>query len=146
MEVGLVSCTKSKRETAAPPRDLYAPSAYFRKARAYCEAEHDAWYILSAKHHLLHPDDSAIGPYDETLTTAGVDQRREWSRTVHTQLEAEGLLSEDTVLVVHAGEAYVDTLLPLLPEHVTIRRPTEGLAFGETLAWYHDNLPASATD
>jgi len=53
MEVGLISCTKSKREEATKPRDLYLESAFFTKARQYVEANHDAWYILSAKHHLL---------------------------------------------------------------------------------------------
>jgi len=29
MEVGLVSCTKSKREEAAKPKDLYLEAAFF---------------------------------------------------------------------------------------------------------------------
>jgi len=32
MEIGLVSCTKSKREQAAKPADLYMESAFFRRA------------------------------------------------------------------------------------------------------------------
>ena len=48
-QIGLVSCTKSKRGEPALPRDLHEPSALFRKARAYCEQHHDAWYVLSAK-------------------------------------------------------------------------------------------------
>jgi hypothetical protein len=62
MEIGLVSCTKSKREHAAPPQDLYDESAFFRKARQYARANHDDWYILSAKHGLLEPDGEPIEP------------------------------------------------------------------------------------
>jgi hypothetical protein len=35
MEIGLVSCTKSKSEQAARPAELYMESALFRKARKY---------------------------------------------------------------------------------------------------------------
>ncbi|MFB9570731.1 DUF6884 domain-containing protein, partial [Saccharopolyspora hordei] len=67
-DIGLVSCTKSKREYATKPANLYLESAFFRKARKYAEANHDSWYILSAKYHLLNPDGPTIEPYDETLS------------------------------------------------------------------------------
>ena len=59
-EIGLISCTKSKRDEPAPPRDLYEPSTLFQKAREYCENTYDEWYILSAKHGLLDPDGPPI--------------------------------------------------------------------------------------
>ncbi len=37
MEIGLVSCTKAKQDSAATPRELYEPSALFRKSRDYAE-------------------------------------------------------------------------------------------------------------
>lgn len=137
MEIGLISCTKSKRTESTPPRDLYDPSAYFRKARSYAETHHDDWYILSAKYGLLDPDGPAIEPYDETLTQASVSQRREWSTQVLSQLDETDLLTSNTTFVIHAGKAYYGELLPLLTGHpVDIKIPTEGLMFGETLAWY----------
>lgn len=141
MEIGLVSCTKSKREESTAPRDLYDPSAYFRKARSYAETHHGDWYILSAKHGLLDPDGPAIDPYDETLTQAPVGQRREWAAQVLSQLDETGLLTSQTTFVIHAGKAYYEELLPLLMEHpVDIEIPTEGLMFGGTLAWYNAHL------
>lgn len=133
MDVGLVNCTKSKRESAAPPREPHEPSAYFRKARAYCERTHDELYILSANHHLLNPDCPPIAPYDETLTTAGVQQLREWIRTVRDQLERKGLLEDERTLVVHVGKDYYTELLPLLPDDIEVAIPTEGLTFGDTV-------------
>lgn len=139
MQVGLVSCTKTKRETSASPRDLYDVSALFRKARSYCERHHDTWYILSTKYGLLDPDGSAIDPYDETLTDATDDERRRWVDRVAEQLDDEGLLTEDIVLVIHAGKAYYEQLLPLVESKVSnVHIPTEGLAIGETLAWYNE--------
>lgn len=141
MEIGLVSCTKSKREQATKPRDLYTPSAFFSRAREYTERNHDSWYILSAKHHLLRPDGPPIEPYDDTLNGAPVDRKREWAQTVYDQLQEEGLLSDGNQLVFHAGRDYYDELLPLLADAaVDIETPTDGLRYGETLAWYNDHL------
>lgn len=140
MEIGLVSCTKSKLDHPATPGDLYTESPYFRKARTYAKCEHDTWYVLSAKHHLLEPDGPEIEPYDQSLVGASVDERRAWSEVVLEQLEDEGLFQPGMTLVIHAGTAYYSELLPLLPEGVTVEIPTQGLQFGETLAWYAEQL------
>ena len=141
MEIGLVSCTKSKRDSAAQPRDLYDESPLFRKERTYVEANHDDWYILSAKHHLLDPTGPKIEPYDETLTGAPVARRREWALAVRDELEAEGLLEEDTTLVFHTGKDYYGELLPLLEESpMEVKLPTEGLQIGEKLSWYNERI------
>ena len=47
--VALVSCVKSKLRKAAPARDLYSRSPWFRTARKI-EANSVRWFILSAKH------------------------------------------------------------------------------------------------
>lgn len=141
MEIGLVSCTKSKRESPAKPAELYMDSAFFRKAREYVEANHDTWFVLSAKHHLLDPDGPPIEPYDETLSGASVDKKREWSRTIYDQLQEEGLLAEGNRLVFHAGRDYYDELLPLLEAApVQVETPTDGLQYGKTLAWYNERI------
>ena len=141
MEVGLVSCTKSKREEAAKPKDLYLESAFFRKARQYVEANHDAWYILSAKHYLLDPNGEPIEQYDETLSGASVGTKRAWAETVFKQLRADGLLGDENRLVFHAGQNYHEELTPLLSETgVEFTVPTDELQFGETLAWYNNRI------
>jgi hypothetical protein len=141
MEIGLISCTKSKREQAAKPAELYMESAFFRKAREYVEANHDSSYILSAKHHLLDPDGPPIEPYNETLSGASADTKREWSRTIYDQLQREGLLADGNRLVFHAGRDYYDELLPLLDDTpVQTETPTDGLQFGETLSWYNERI------
>lgn len=139
VEIGLVSCTKSKRDSAVPPRELYQPSALFRKASTHAERNHDDWYILSAKHGLLAPDGPAIEPYDETLTDATVAERETWAKRVETQLRDADLLRDDVTLVFHAGRKYTEPLTEDITDAVAdIRIPTEGLPFGKTLAWYNE--------
>jgi len=141
MEIGLVNCTKSKREQAAMPDELYMESAFFRKAREYVEANHDSWYILSAKHHLLDLDERPIEPYNETLSGSSVDTKREWSRTIYDQLQRAGLLADGNRLVFHAGRDYYDELLPLLDDiPVQTETPTDGVQFGETLSWFNERI------
>jgi hypothetical protein len=139
-EIGLVSCVKTKRDEPATPKSLYI-SSYFEKMRAYAEEHHDDWWILSAKHGLLNPDGEPIEPYDETLSGARVAEKREWAKRVAQELDEEGLLSEEVTLVIHAGKDYYEELLPLIEdEDVTVEIPTEGLAFGETQAWYKKRI------
>jgi hypothetical protein len=126
MEIGLVSCTKTKRDEPAPPEDLYEPSALFRKVRAYCRATHDEWYVLSAKHGLLEPEGPQIEPYDETLTTAPVQERREWASEVADDLDAAGLLTSNTSLVIHAGKALRGTAAPSCRETSRSRTADRG--------------------
>lgn len=136
-----MSCTKSKREHSTKPAELYMESAFFRKAREYAERNHDSWYILSAKHHLLDPYGPEIEPYDETLSGAPIDKRRDWARTVKEQLQQEGLLEDQNRLVFHAGRDYYDELLPILDEaDIEAETPTDGLPYGKTLAWYNKQL------
>jgi hypothetical protein len=111
MEIGLVSCTKSKREHAAPPEDLYDESAFFTKSRQYTQANHDNWYILSAKHGLLKPAGEPIEPYNDTLSGASVQRKRDWSETVYTQLEKCGLLTDGTQFVFHTGRDYYEEFM-----------------------------------
>lgn len=137
MEIGLVSCTNSKRDVTSRPKKLYMESSLFKKSRRYCEKHHDEWYILSAKHGLLEPDGPPIEPYDETLTTVSADEKRQWGRRVAKQLRSRGLVSE--TLVFHSGKDYYKPVLGAL-EEPEYELPTEGLAMGETLRWYNQQF------
>lgn len=112
-------------------------SVLFEKARRYCEQYHDDWYILSAKHGLLEPDGPEIEPYDVTLSNFSAEERRKWGTEVATELRQRNLTNQR--LVVHAGKDYYEPLLDALGD-VEHEIPTEGLRYGETLAWYNDQL------
>lgn len=140
-EVGLVSCVKSKRDAPAMPAELYT-SPYFEKMQTYVEREHDDWRILSAKHGVLNPYGEPIKPYDDTLSGAPVARRREWADRIATELDRAGFLTADTCLVLHAGKAYSEELVPLLRESAVkdIKTPLDGLQIGKRLSWYNERL------
>ena len=82
--VALVSCVKQKRDSAAPACDLYL-SQLFRSLRHYAETHADAWYILSAEHGVLRPD-QVVEPYERTLNTMPKRERVAWAERVQQQL------------------------------------------------------------
>ena len=132
IELYLVSCVKTKSPEPAPAKDLYT-SAWFRKARAYVEKTARPWRILSAQYGLVHPE-RVIRPYEQTLKTMPVGERRAWAETVLVELEAS-LADVDTVIFL-AGQAYREFLAPALRDRgLTVHVPMAGLSQGRQLSW-----------
>jgi len=131
----LVACCSKKMSWAAPARDIYL-SPLFRKSRRYAEQHGDGWFILSAKHGLLHPAD-IIEPYDETLNHKGVGARRNWTTMVAGQLHPH----RERQLVVLAGGLYCEWTSGFL-----VHRPMRGLGIWAQMGWLnrHTTLPDPA--
>ena len=134
--VGLVGCVKGKLDYAAPAQDLYT-SPLFRGRRRYVERTCDRWYVLSALHGLLRPD-QPVAPYDTTLNDASRSERRRWSRLVLGQLDQDLGSVDRTVFEVHAGSNYVDfgLIQGLRERGASVELPVAGLRMGEQLAFY----------
>lgn len=134
--IGLVGCVKQKQRHGAPARELYT-SALFRGRREAVEDTCDRWFVLSALHGLVDPDET-LEPYDKTLTAAPRSERRAWSARVLEELDERcGNLAGCTV-ELHAGAAYCDFGLVegLEARGATVQLPTEGLRMGEQLRYY----------
>ena len=130
--VCFVSCVGAKQTTPAPAQDLYQ-SDWFTKARAYAEAIATQWFILSAKHGLVRPDE-VIEPYEQTLNTMGIADRRHWARRVQGQMD-EHMPDADRIVVL-AGERYREFLMDYLRRRAaTVDVPMAGLRIGEQLSW-----------
>jgi len=130
--VGLVSCVSRKRAQATDAQDLYE-SPLFLKARDYVEQTCDRWFILSAKHGLVAPQ-QVIEPYEETLNTKSRAERRQWADAVWRRLRA-GLHCSDRVVVL-AGAHYREYLVPRIKQHgCVVDVPMEGLGIGQQLHW-----------
>ncbi len=142
-DVVLVGCVKQKLTAPAPARDLYI-SPLFRKARAYAEATGAPWFILSAQHGLVHPDD-VLEPYDLRLAKTPRSYRHDWGALVVTKLmDSLGALSGKTI-EVHAGAAYSEPLQPgLIAAGAHVVEPLSGLKHGPRLAWYNAAAGVSA--
>lgn len=135
VDVVLVGCVKSKLGRPAQARDLYT-SALFRKARAYAEATGAEWFILSAEHGLVEPE-QVIEPYELHLSSTSRAYRAEWGRRVVHDLQANLGDPRSKVIEVHAGKAYLEAVRKGLVEAgATVVEPLAGLTMGERLAWY----------
>jgi hypothetical protein len=135
VRVGLVGCVKTKRQEAAPAQDLYV-SPLFRSRRSYVEGTCDRWFILSAKHGLVPPDE-VLNPYEDSLNEKSAAAKRDWATSVLTQLRA-ALGVGGTTFEIHAGSSYRNFgLVELLRQGgATVEIPAEHLSQGEQLAFY----------
>jgi hypothetical protein len=131
----LVTCVKEKAATPSAAKDLYT-SALFRKERAYAEQSGLPWYILSAEHGLVAPDEW-LAPYERYLPETPRPYREAWGRWVIARLTLlEGDLRGRRV-EIHASEEYINWLRPHLASlGAEVHEPLKGLAQGERLAWY----------
>jgi hypothetical protein len=117
-------------------------SDWFCKASRYADASGCPWFILSAEYGLLPPD-RVIAPYERTLNTMRVADRRAWADRVARQL-AE-VVPELSRVVFLAGERYREFLIQhLIASSVEISIPMEGLRIGEQLNWLgrHSSRPS----
>jgi hypothetical protein len=142
--IGLVGCVKLKRDHAAPAADLYT-SALFAGRRRWVAQTCDRWFILSAKHGLVTPE-QVLEPYDQTLTAKSRSERRAWTQSVIADLDSQIADLSRHTFEIHAGAAYWDFGLrdDLVRAGARVEIPTEHLRQGEQLALYRDGPPASA--
>lgn len=139
----LVSCVKEKRPDPAPAKDLYT-SPLFARERRHAEASGKPWFILSAKHGLVDPD-QVLEPYDLRLSDTPPSYQSAWGhRVVQKLAHAAGPLRGKTI-EVHAGVVYTNSIRgPLRDAGADLIEPLEGLTMGRRLAWY--GRTASSTD
>lgn len=134
--IGLVGCVKEKAPWAAPAKDLYR-STLFLSRRRFVERSCSEWWILSAEHGLVHPDD-VLGPYDRALKDAGRPERRAWSARVLAQLDQRAHLKPGDVIELHAGSEYREfgLVTGLVERGCVVENPTAGMSIGIQLGFY----------
>ena len=153
-DVVLVSCSKLKLEHPAPAKELYV-SPLFRAGRAAAEATGQPWFILSAEHGLVDPD-QLLEPYDFRLSDQTQAYKSAWGAWVVEKLQARlGEIRGKTV-EIHAGASYVDPIRPQLESAgAEVEEPAHGLSMGKRLQHYalessvllqNDDLVAALTD
>lgn len=130
----LVSCTKGKLAGPAPARDLYSKSSWFRKARAYVEKTGQPWFVLSAKHGLVHPNE-VIEWYELALSKDfSTEQRQHWARRVLSQLSPH--LNGVDCITFLAGQQYRQYLeKPLRDQGLVVCAPMEHVPWGGQQPW-----------
>lgn len=138
MKIGLVGCTKSKLPHAAAAKDLYMPSTLFSGRRAFVEQSCDRWFVLSAKHGLVDPDD-VLEPYDQTLKGASRSVKRQWTQSVVAQIE-QTIGVNGNEFEIHAGNDYwgFGLIGGLESGGAIVTLPTKGMGIGVQLTFYAD--------
>lgn len=140
--VVLVSCVKSKRTSATAAEDLYT-SDLFLSMRSYARQNSDQWFILSAEHGVLKPDE-VISPYEKTLNKMLKSERLAWAAKVRHQLL--DLLPSDASVVILAGERYREGMVSFLQQRgYSVDVPMVGLKFGLQLRWLKERVSNETT-
>lgn len=140
-DVLLVTCVKSKLTRPAAARDLYV-SPLFRKQRAYAEALGVPWFILSAEHALVQPDEW-LAPYERYLPDTPAAYQRAWGFFVAERLALLIGPLKGRVVEVHASRDYVSAIRgPLEAKGAKLNAPLDGLSHGKRLQWY-DTFPSA---
>lgn len=128
----LISCASHKRDERSPAKDLYI-SPLFVKSKTLATFEADNWYILSAKHGLLDPDQN-IDPYDQTLKRMPSLERHQWAQRVVNKLTSVSVPSDQITIL--AGTSYRETLVSELKGRgYSVDVPMLGLSIGKQLQW-----------
>lgn len=154
----LLGCGKTKRAHASAARELYTGSL-FRARRRHADEVGSCWAIVSAKHHLILPDD-IVEPYELKITSLSKAERADWAATIVQRLHAWLL---DALLLprgryglkpgvgwppirveLHMGADYADPLEEALGayEHFITSRPVRGSGVGHQLQWYSQKTKA----
>ena len=134
-KVALIACVSKKLDRKATVEEIYQ-SPLFKKNLAYAKQRKvDDIYILSAKHGLLELQ-MEIEPYNETLNTMSVKDKKAWAKKVLEDLfYIEDL--DDTHFIILAGMNYRKYLVSELPHYEV---PMEGLPIGKQLQWLTQQL------
>lgn len=144
-DILLVTCVKAKRSAPSAAKDLYT-SPLFRKQRAYAESQSAPWFILSAEHGLVAPDDW-LAPYERYLPETPRSYRDAWGAWVVERLDVlAGPLAGKTV-EIHAGSTYIESISGRLEDKgASLDLPLTGLGVGERLNWYGTSARSESPD
>jgi hypothetical protein len=109
-ETGRVVLVGSSGEMAGSPepaRELFTSDG-FARARAHAVGSGFPWFVLSAKHGLLDPDD-VVGPFDLLFGDQPAGYRAAWAEWVVVQL-ADRVRLDGATVEVHGGVDFAQAL------------------------------------
>lgn len=124
----LIACSGSKLDHPAPAKELYT-GELFKKSKAYAEQTGRPYFILSACHGLVKPNQE-IAPYNFTLKKQRQREREGWATRVASSIVWE--VPAGSTITILAGNDYAEPLESILTRQgFTINRPLKGLGIGQ---------------
>ncbi len=156
--IALIGCGKSKRNFACEARDLYT-GPLFNARREWAERFADAWWIASAEHLILEPE-QVIEPYDLSLSDLDADTRRWRARQIESQFRRRwvdcctfckaksGFIVTDKKprVVLLAGRDYLTGFHELRSrsmDRYDFEVPLDGMGIGQQLFWLKEQTRSS---
>jgi hypothetical protein len=134
-DILLVTCVKAKLSRPSAARDLYT-SPLFVRERRYAESRDIPWFILSAEHGLVAPDEW-LAPYERYLPDTSASYRATWGQWVAARLDLLAGPLVGKLVEIHASAPYLSAITePLTAKGAQLSTPLDGLALGHRLAWY----------
>lgn len=120
-----ISCGKAKKKVPCAAKDLYVGSL-FQKCKKWVEKRGVRYYILSAKHGILCPED-IIEPYN--MTIKGKKEIEAWTKKVECQLLSLAFAKNEHVISL-APDRYT---VPLRLYFASVKEPLKNLGLGERM-------------
>jgi hypothetical protein len=133
----LIACSSKKGTMPTQARDLYQGQA-FKFSRQLAEKTGADYWILSALHGLVHPEEK-ITPYNEYLGGMTKAQRTTWAIKTAQQIKRAGLT--DSPVTFLAGGLYAE---PLAQIFTHANRPLAGMGIGQQLNYLKTQLEGKA--
>lgn len=138
--VALISCGARKGAGPAPARELYT-STLFRKSRAFAEAYGDSWYVISALHGLLSPDQT-VSPYNFKMSQLSQRQREAWANRVTDSIKYH--VPYGSTIIIVAGRLYRENLeWRLIRQGFDVLTPTRGQNIFQLMSYLTEQVRAS---
>jgi len=134
-KVVLISCVSQKRKSRSKVEELYTSKLFSLNLKYAKKLKPHDIFVLSAKHGLL-PLHRIIAPYNVTLNTMPVEERKMWAKKVRQQLKSHCDEQHDHFIFL-AGERYREYLLPYMKSYEI---PLEGLSIGKQLQYLNKRL------
>ena len=113
--IGLISCTKRKKDYVCTGRELYSESPDFEWWLSFAEENYARTYVVSAKYGLVELT-QILCPYDRRLDDYNEREREAWALFIAARLRLDGVSAEDTVCIT-ASEKYASPLSRALQEY-----------------------------
>lgn len=111
--IALIACSADKESKRCKAKDMYT-GELFKKSYRLAEKMHAKIYILSAKYHLLDPEQE-IDPYNQYLGNFSAERRKKWAEEVKQQIKDHHIDTNQKVLFF-AGEDYIEHLHDIFRE------------------------------
>jgi len=150
--IAIVGCGSAKQDLddgeTVPAKNLYT-SNYFQLKREYAETCCDEWFILSAEHGLIHPDDE-IEAYDASLdpqsdSYIGDYEAGRWSvltaGEIRTSLSFRAIHAHYVVLVGETYLQHIEEALTSEARHIEFPFRDDDLGgIGDQMQWLREEI------